>query len=194
MTGRINSETVRTRTTLCSKRWEEYLSAAPTGSRFLSKQAEFTCARFDTQYHEPDLEERGFIAQHHTSAGRVPHRQRIPVYVDRLMKPPSTFRRSKKPNQRFGCQAEPSDLHLFMEATSTALSRVTHQSASYVAPQMAREYFRRLYIFPSYSHRVLLHLTVDFRFCQTMFCELTTEISPERSKTLPGLQTNGFTA
>jgi heat-inducible transcriptional repressor len=156
------------------------LSAAPTGSRFLSKQAEFDLSPASIRNIMSDLEERGFIAQPHTSAGRVPTDKGYRYYVDRLMKLIDLSDEVKKQIKDSVVKAEPSDLHLLMEATSTALSRVTHQLGVILAPKMSQGVFRHLYIFPIDSHRVLLHLTVDSGFVKTMFCELTTEISPER--------------
>jgi heat-inducible transcriptional repressor len=156
------------------------LSASPTGSRFLSKQAEFDLSPASIRNIMSDLEDRGFIAQPHTSAGRVPTDKGYRYYVDRLMKLIDLSDEVKKQIKDSVIKAEPSDLHLLMEATSQALSRVTHQLGVILAPKLSKGVFRHLYIFPIDAHRVLLHLTVDAGFVKTMFCELTTEIAPER--------------
>jgi heat-inducible transcriptional repressor len=156
------------------------LSAAPTGSRFLSKQAEFDLSPASIRNIMSDLEDRGFIIQPHTSAGRVPTDKGYRYYVDRLMKLIDLSDEVKNSIKRSVSRAEPSDLRLLMEATSKALSQVTHQLGVILAPKMSKGIFRRLYIFPIDPHRVLLHLTIDSGFVRTMICEVETEISPER--------------
>jgi heat-inducible transcriptional repressor len=76
--------------------------------------------------------------------------------------------------------AEPSDLHMLMDATSKALSRVTRQLGVILAPKLSSGVFRHLFVLPIDRQRAHLHLTMDSGFVKTMICELTTEINPER--------------
>jgi heat-inducible transcriptional repressor len=156
------------------------LSAAPTGSRFLSKQAEFDLSPASIRNIMSDLEEHGFISQPHTSAGRVPTDKGYRYYVDRLMKLIDLSDEVKKTIKESLVGAEPSDLRLLMEATSKALSRVTHQLGVILSPKLSNGVFRNLFIFSIDRHRVLLHLTIDSGFVKTMICEVATEIAPER--------------
>lgn len=156
------------------------LSAEPTGSRFLSKQAEFDLSSASIRNIMSDLEEREYISQPHASAGRIPTDKGYRYYVDRLMKlielPDEVKNRIKNSLTR----AEPSDLHLLMEATTKALSSVTRQLGIILAPRLGKGIFRHLHIFQIESRRLLLHLTIDSGFVKTMVCELITEISPQR--------------
>jgi heat-inducible transcriptional repressor len=156
------------------------LSAVPTGSRFLSKQAEFDLSPASIRNIMSDLEERGFITQPHTSAGRVPTDKGYRYYVDRLMKLIELPDEVKNNIKKSLAGAEPSDLRLLMEATSKALSRVTHQLGVILAPKLSSGVFKHLYIFPIDRYRVLLHLTIDSGFVKTVICEVSTEIAPER--------------
>jgi len=156
------------------------LSASPTGSRFLSKQAEFDLSPASIRNIMSDLEERGFILQPHTSAGRVPTDKGYRYYVDRLMKLIDLSDEVKNSIKKAVVGAEPSDLHLVLEAASKALSRVTHQLGVILAPKISKGIFRHLYIFPIDGRRVLMHLTIDSGFVKTMICEITTEISASR--------------
>jgi heat-inducible transcriptional repressor len=156
------------------------LSAVPTGSRFLSKQAEFDLSPASIRNIMSDLEERGFITQPHTSAGRVPTDKGYRYYVDRLMKLIELPDEIKNTIKESLAGAEPSDLRLLMEATSKALSRVTRQLGVILSPKLSSGFFRHLYIFPIDRRHVLLHLTVDSGFVKTMVCEVETEIEPER--------------
>jgi heat-inducible transcriptional repressor len=156
------------------------LSAAPTGSRFLSKFEEFGLSPATIRNIMSDLAERGFIDQPHTSAGRVPTDKGYRYYVDRVMTLMELDESIKNQIKQAVSLAEPSDLHLVMEATSKALSRVTNQLGVILAPKLSRGIFRHLHIFPMDSHRVLLHLTIDSGFVKTMVCELETDVDAGR--------------
>jgi heat-inducible transcriptional repressor len=156
------------------------LSASPTGSRFLSKQAQFDLSPATIRNIMSDLEERGFIIQPHTSAGRVPTDKGYRYYVDRLMKLIDLSDEIKHTIKQSVIGAEPSDLHLVLEAASKALSRVTHQLGVILAPKISKGVFRHLYVFPIDGNRALLHLTIDSGFVKTMICEMTTELSSAR--------------
>jgi heat-inducible transcriptional repressor len=156
------------------------LSGAPTGSRFLSKQPEFDSSPATIRNIMSDLEERGFISQPHTSAGRIPTDKGYRYYVDRLMTYMELPQEVKVQIKDCLMKAEPSDLHLLMEATTRALSRATHQLGMILAPRLNRGVFRHLHIYPLESQRVLLHLTIDSGFVKTMVLELKTQASTER--------------
>jgi heat-inducible transcriptional repressor len=156
------------------------LSASPTGSRFLSKQPDFDFSPATIRNIMGDLEERGFISQPHTSAGRVPTDKGYRYYVDRMMSSMELPGEVKEQIKTYLTKVEPSDLHLLMEATSKALSRATHQLGIILAPKFSSGVFRHVHIFPIDSQRVLMHLTIDSGFVKTMVLELKTELAPAR--------------
>jgi heat-inducible transcriptional repressor len=156
------------------------LSASPTGSRFLSKQPDFDFSPATIRNIMGDLEDRGFIAQPHTSAGRIPTDKGYRYYVECMMKSIELPGEVKNQIKDMLVKVEPSDLHLLMEATSKALSRATHQMGIILAPKLGHGVFRNVHIYPLESQRVLMHLTIDSGFVKTMVLELKTEASPER--------------
>ncbi len=156
------------------------LSASPTGSRFLSKQPDFDFSPATIRNIMGDLEDRGFVAQPHTSAGRIPTDKGYRYYVERMMTLTELPGEVKTQIKETLVRVEPSDLHLLMEATTKALSRATHQMGIILAPKLSHGVFRHVHIYPIDSQRVLLHLTIDSGFVKTMVLELKTEISPQR--------------
>jgi heat-inducible transcriptional repressor len=62
------------------------ISASPTSSRYLSRQKDFSLSSASIRNVMYDLEERGFITQPHTSAGRIPTDKGYRYYVDQVMK------------------------------------------------------------------------------------------------------------
>jgi heat-inducible transcriptional repressor len=156
------------------------LSASPTGSRFLSKQPDFDFSPATIRNIMGDLEERGFISQPHTSAGRIPTDKGYRYYVDQMMKSMELPREVKDQIKSYLSRVEPSDLHLLMEATSKALSRASHLFGIILAPKLSSGVFRHVHIYSIESQRVLLHLTIDSGFVKTMVLELKTEVDASR--------------
>ncbi|WP_067931189.1 heat-inducible transcriptional repressor HrcA [Alicyclobacillus kakegawensis] len=65
---------------------EDYVfSAEPVGSRTLSKHERIRYSAATIRNEMADLEEMGYLAQPHTSAGRVPSQRGYRFYVDHLM-------------------------------------------------------------------------------------------------------------
>ena len=69
-----------------------------------------------------DLEDRGFITQPHTSAGRIPTDKGYRYYVDRIMKFTEISDDTKDMIRSSMVAVDQSDLHLLLEAATRALS------------------------------------------------------------------------
>ena len=168
------------------------MSAQPTGSRFLSKQEGFSLSAATIRNVMGDLEEKGYIDQPHTSAGRVPTDRGYRYYVDNMM------RLSELPldtrNRIFSIikDADHTDLHLVMDATSRALSMVTNQLGIILAPRLKKGIFRHIHIFPIDARRCMLHLTIDEGFVRTMSVELESPLEGERLRDVCDLVNQRF--
>ncbi|MCL2741239.1 MAG: heat-inducible transcriptional repressor HrcA [Oscillospiraceae bacterium] len=67
---------------------DDYIgSAEPVGSRSIAKGGSIGLSSATIRNEMADLEEMGYLAQPHTSSGRVPSDKGYRVYVDRLMTP-----------------------------------------------------------------------------------------------------------
>ena len=66
---------------------DEYvLSAAPVGSRSISRRSGLNLSSATIRNEMADLEELGYLEQPHTSAGRVPSDKAYRLYVDSMMR------------------------------------------------------------------------------------------------------------
>jgi len=155
------------------------LSAAPTSSRYISKLSGFDLSAASIRNVMGDLEERGFIEQPHTSAGRIPTDKGYRYFVDRLMKHVDLPEDIKVEIRRTLIAIDQTDMHLLMEAVSRALSKATSQLGVILAPKLWRGIFKQVYVFPIGSNRYLMHITIDSFFVKTMLIELETEVPQE---------------
>jgi len=152
------------------------VSAAPTGSRFLSKNSEVGLSPASIRNVMGDLEEKGYICQPHTSAGRIPTDKGYRLYVDTLMQNAVLPEEQKEKITQIIESANHSDLHVLMDATSKALSMVTDQLGLILSPRLSHGVFRHLHIFEIEPHRFMLQLTIDSGFVRTMTVELQSDI------------------
>jgi heat-inducible transcriptional repressor len=112
---------------------EEYVSTGqPVGSRYLVERAGLRVSASTVRNELAELEARGLLTHPHTSAGRVPTEQGYRLYADELL-----AQQDPKPG---GFPLDLSELQReidsALEATSEALSRVTHLLALVSAPPL----------------------------------------------------------
>ncbi|HEX2958435.1 MAG TPA: heat-inducible transcriptional repressor HrcA [Chitinispirillaceae bacterium] len=156
------------------------LSASPTSSRYLSKQNGFDLSPASIRNVMSDLEERGLIAQPHTSAGRIPTDKGYRYYVDCVMTNFTLPDEIKSSIRKAMVTVDQSDLHLLLEAASRALSRTTNQLGVILAPRIYSAVLRQLHVFQIQAQRYLLNIALDAGFIKTMVVEFKTEIPQER--------------
>jgi heat-inducible transcriptional repressor len=159
------------------------LSATPTGSRFIARQHGFDLSSATIRNVMGDLEELGFITHPHTSAGRIPTDKGYRFYIDRLMLQADLPEQDRRSIQNGIQRVDPSDLHLLLEAASTALSRTTGLLGVILAPRLHQGVFRHLHIYEIESNRYFMHLTIDSGFVKTIVIELESTIPPVRLDT-----------
>jgi heat-inducible transcriptional repressor len=156
------------------------LTASPTASRFVAKKKSFRYSPATVRNVMGDLEERGYITHPHTSAGRIPTDKGYRHYVDGLMRSGEVPKKVRRVIDGSLQSVELGDLHVLLDAASTALSRASNQLGVVLAPKLASGVFRHVHIYEVALHRYLLHLTIDTGFVKTLVVELGTEIMPGR--------------
>jgi heat-inducible transcriptional repressor len=110
---------------------EEYVTTGqPVGSKYLVERAGLSISPSTVRNELSELEARGLLTHPHTSAGRVPTEQGYRFYVDELLAQqdprPTAFPLDLSELRR--------EIDSALEATSEALSRVTHLLALVSAP------------------------------------------------------------
>src|SRR5690242_4336979 len=133
---------------------ERYISEGqPVGSRSLSKFSGLDLSPATIRNVMADLEEMGFVASPHTSAGRVPTPKGYRFFVDTLLtvQPIDELER-----QQLAEQLTPDDPHRVVAAASQVLSDLTHFAGIVVAPRRMGSVLRHVEFFGLTERRVLL--------------------------------------
>jgi len=133
---------------------ERYIvEGQPVGSRVLSKQPGLELSPATIRNVLADLEELGYIASPHTSAGRVPTAKGYRFFVDSLM--------VMKPLEQGEIQRLEGELtadrpQQLMSAAATLLSQLTHFAGVVMTPRRREASFRHIEFLRLSERRVLL--------------------------------------
>jgi heat-inducible transcriptional repressor len=163
MRGEIMSTgelTERARQVLQALLFEYTVTAEPVGSRQLARKHALGLSPATIRNTMADLEEAGYLAQPHTSAGRVPTDKAYRYYVDSLMGRteigrPDAYRLQR---QVSGTRSEIDDL---MEATSAQLSELSHYAAVILAPPLQHTRLERVDLIPVEGDRAIVVLATE---------------------------------
>ena len=150
----------RARQVLQALLFEYTVTAEPVGSRQVAKKHALGLSPATIRNTMADLEEMGYLAQPHTSAGRVPTDKAYRYYVDSLMGRTELGRGDAHRLQRqvSGTRSEIDDL---MEATSAQLSELSHYAAVILAPPLQHTRLERVDLIPVEGDRAIVVLATE---------------------------------
>src|SRR5205814_2918409 len=110
-------------------------SGEPVGSRTLAKSIEWRLSPATIRNIMSDLEDDGYLAQPHTSAGRIPSEKGYRFYVDNLTDSGKVSKSDERYISRMLAESEsPEDV---MSRTSMVLSTISKNVGIVIAPPMA---------------------------------------------------------
>jgi heat-inducible transcriptional repressor len=133
---------------------ERYIAdGQPVGSRALSRASTLELSPATIRNVMADLEEMGFVASPHTSAGRIPTPKGYRFFVDTLL---TVQPMEEVERQHLAEQLTPDDPHLVVAAASQMLSDLTHFAGIVVAPRRRGAVLRHVEFFGLTEKRVLL--------------------------------------
>ena len=127
---------------------EEYVARAlPVGSRTLTERYQLGVSPATVRNELSVLEDGGYIAQPHTSAGRIPTDAGYRAFVDNLL-----ARASAPDEARYGAVVEElrrsaTELDALLERTSAALARLTDCLSIVLAPSVLTLRINLFYLF-----------------------------------------------
>ena len=114
----------------------EYISTAdPVGSRTIARKYGFGISPATIRNIMADLEEMGFLAQPHTSAGRIPTDKGLRFYVNHLDSARRSVEEGNFVNIEEALQAEP-EFGTFMQKVTALLSALSHQAGMVLTPNL----------------------------------------------------------
>ena len=119
-------------------------SAEPVGSRTLSRLAGIDVSPATIRNVMADLEEMGYLAQPHVSAGRVPTSQGLRFYVDSILEVRELDEQAKAQVRQTLKEHKLHDIRDVLKATGRSLSQLSQQAAVVAAPSPEQEVYRQM--------------------------------------------------
>lgn len=158
------------------------LDAEPVSSRALSKQTGLGLSPASIRNVMSDLEEKGYLKQPHTSAGRIPTDEGYRRYVDSLSHLEELSAQEKQSIK--SSVAHVRDVDEVLSVTSQALGRVTHQLGLALSPRFVDGRFEKLDFISLSDRKVLLVLALQSGIVRSLVVEMESDLSPGKLATI----------
>ncbi len=167
------------------------LSGEPVSSRAVAKHARHGVSAATIRNVMADLEDRGYLDQPHSSAGRVPSRVGYHFYIETLMEPrdlPAEERRRIEEGLDQGV-ANPEKL---METTSQLASDLSGQIGILVTPAIGDTVLRAVDFVQLSGRRVLCVVVSEAGFVENKLLEADEELSRDELVRISNYLTENF--
>ncbi len=158
---------------------DDYIrTAEPVGSRSVTRRHGLSLSPATVRNVMSDLEEMGYLASPHTSAGRVPTDKAFRLYVDSLLQV-----RDIDPDQqheiRNRYRSRSRDVAELLKDTSRILSSISHYVGIVIAPRFTADVFRQIEFMQLCDSRILAILVSESGVVQNRIIESDEKLAPE---------------
>ncbi len=136
------------------------MTAVPVGSRTISRKSGVGYSPATIRNEMSDLEELGYLAQPHTSAGRVPSYKAYRLYVDHLMK---TVRLTSDEREQMQEHliSKSKQVESVIRSAANVLSDATKYTSVIVAPKLATLRIRHVQLVPVAERTALMVIVTN---------------------------------
>jgi len=161
---------------------EHYIrDGQPVGSRTLSRDSGLALSAATIRNVMADLEELGFVASPHTSAGRIPTDKGYRIFVDSLLKvEPLNTEQVLELERHLGEHTQ--DPKILVAAASKLLSSVTRLAGVVTLPRISHSALTQIEFLSLSEKRVLAILVVNGREVQNRILQLDRYFSADELK------------
>jgi heat-inducible transcriptional repressor len=170
-------------------------TAEPVGSRSLGRRCAFSLSPATIRNVMSDLEEEGFLAQPHASAGRVPTEKAYRYYADALLSsprplpPPSP---AELRGMRDALRTQEGGVEDILRRASRVLSSLSHYAGLVFTPRLAHRSFRRVDLVRLHPGTVLVILVTTAGEVQNHLVEGTEDHPQEALERMARLLNQRF--
>jgi len=150
----------------------------PVGSRTISKLWQEQSAA-TVRNLMADLEEKGYVTQPHTSAGRIPTDKGYRYYVDKLMGAMDALTEGDQTRVREAVDTKIRERNVeqLLSQVSKVVADVSHNLGVVLSPRFERGCFERLELVSLSDSKLLLVLSIRSGIVRTMVMEIDSPIS-----------------
>jgi len=154
--------------------------ATPIGSLFLSKANKNRFSPATIRNIMMDLEEKGLVAQPHTSAGRIPTDLGYRYYVNDLMMMEKLTRSEKQQIDQNLTNVANEDVEAILEKSCEVLSEISNQLGVILSPRFYQGKFEKLELVKVSENKLLVIITITYGLVKTIMMEIKYNISNDK--------------
>lgn len=171
---------------------ERYIrDGQPVGSRTLARFSGLSVSAATVRNVMADLEDMGFVASPHTSAGRVPTIHGYRFFVDQLLSPESLPARQRADIER-QLRARVASGGDLLASASSLLSSLSDMAGVVTVPRADAATLRRIEFLPLSGRRVLAILVINQREVQNRILEIERDYSASELETAANFLNDRF--
>jgi heat-inducible transcriptional repressor len=158
---------------------DDYIDTAePIGSRTIARKHELGLSSATIRNEMADLEEMGYLAQPHTSAGRIPSDKGYRMYVDQLMKL-HELSSEEINNIRRSMEIKISELNQLMRQASIVMSRITKYTSMAITPQMKKSSLKAIQVVPIGTGKALVIVVTNAGVVRNGIAKVSESVMPD---------------
>jgi len=152
-------------------------TAEPVGSRTVARTHPGGLSSATIRNEMADLEEMGYLAQPHTSAGRIPSQRGYRYYVDNLMNLNELSEDVEEKISSSLSAGKMREIEQIIMNSTRVLSTATNQTSLIMGPQFKKSAFHQLRILPLDEKRGLVVLITDTGFIKNKVIDFQHQLS-----------------
>lgn len=167
---------------------EEYVERAlPVGSRTLTERYRLGVSSATVRNDLSALEDAGYIAQPHTSAGRIPTDAGYRAFVDELLSSDAVAAEGPYADVVEQLRASASELDGLLESTGSVLARITDCLSIVAAPLVLSAHVRQISLISLSNHQALVVVVTEDGQVVNRSITFAEEVTPEDLASVQGL-------
>ncbi|HEX2946602.1 MAG TPA: heat-inducible transcriptional repressor HrcA [Clostridia bacterium] len=158
---------------------DDYIDTAePIGSRTIARKHELGLSSATIRNEMADLEEMGYLAQPHTSAGRVPSDKGYRIYVDELMQV-RELEIDEIEKIKSAMELRINELSQLIRQASAVLSRFTRYTSMVITPQMKTSTIKAIQVVPIESGKAMVIVVTNAGIVRNILVKISESVAPD---------------
>lgn len=158
---------------------DDYIDTAePIGSRTIARKHELGLSSATIRNEMADLEEMGYLAQPHTSSGRVPSDKGYRLYVDQLMKV-QELDSVEIEKIRAAMETRINELSQLIRQASAVLSRFTKYTSMAITPQMKTSTIKAIQVVPIETGKAMVIIVTNAGIVRNNLVKIAESVKPD---------------
>ncbi|MBO6060485.1 MAG: heat-inducible transcription repressor HrcA, partial [Clostridia bacterium] len=165
------------------------MTAAPVGSRTVSKRSDMGLSPATIRNEMSDLTELGFLEQPHTSAGRIPSEKAYRLYVNHLMDS-AKLSDAEADYIKKHLDARVSEVGEVIRQTARVLSEMTNYTSMVLVPQFSSLKVKRISLIPVSEGSAMAVVVTNTGVTRNAMIRIPESLSPDDIEKLSKLITS----